>query len=210
MRSDLKLPNFYTPGGWDAGCDEAGRGCYAGPVFAAAVVLADTFHHPMLNDSKQVSAAHRNILRAYIEENAIAWCVAMVDVEEIDRINILKASQKAMHQALEGLGTVPQFISVDGNYFIPYKKIPHQCIVKGDGKYAHIAAASILAKTHRDAYMSRLHESFPQYNWLTNKGYGTAAHRNAIEHYGLCPHHRKSFKIAPAQLPLFEETSLTR
>ena len=204
MPQVLKLPNFYNTSVLDAGCDEAGRGCYAGPVFAAAVVLPGTFHHPLLNDSKQVSAANRSILKTYIEEHAIAWCVAMVDVEEIDRINILKASQKAMHLALDGLQAAPQFISVDGNYFVPYKKIPHQCIIKGDGKYAHIAAASILAKTWRDAYMSRLHNNFPHYNWLSNKGYGTAEHRRAIEQYGLCNHHRKSFNIAPSQLPLFE------
>lgn len=199
MQQVLKLPNFYNTSVLDAGCDEAGRGCYAGPVFAAAVVLSGTFHHPLLNDSKQVSAINRSILKTYIEEHAIAWCVAMVDVEEIDRINILKASQKAMHLALDGLQAAPQFISVDGNYFMPYKKTPHQCIIKGDGKYAHIAAASILAKTWRDAYMCQLHNNFPQYNWFSNKGYGTAGHRLAIEQHGLCIHHRKSFKIVPSQ-----------
>jgi len=204
MQNPIVLPNYFCPGQIDAGCDEAGRGCYAGPVFAAAVVLPENFHHPLLNDSKKVSAANRSILKNYIEEHALSWCVAMVDVEEIDRINILKASQKAMHLALDGLTQAPQFISVDGNYFVPYRKIPHQCIVKGDGKYAHIAAASILAKTWRDAYMIQLHEQFPHYNWKANKGYGTLEHRQAITQFGLCNHHRKSFKITPSQLELFE------
>lgn len=204
MPEILKLPNFYMPDGVDAGCDEAGRGCFAGPVFAAAVVLPAGFYHPLLNDSKQVNAATRDILRNYIETFALAYSVAMVDVAEIDTINILKASQKAMHLALDGLQVRPGFISVDGNYFIPYKKIPHQCIVKGDGKYAHIAAASILAKTYRDEYMRQLHITYPQYNWQSNKGYGTPEHRLAIETHGICEHHRKSFKITSAQLTFFE------
>jgi ribonuclease HII len=205
MTGTLKLPNFYMPGEVDAGCDEAGRGCFAGPVFAAAVVLPAGFHHPLLNDSKQVNAATRDILRHYIETFALAYSVAMVDVAEIDTINILKASQKAMHLALDGLQARPGFISVDGNYFIPYKNIPHQCIIKGDGKYAHIAAASILAKTYRDEYMRQLHTAYPQYNWHSNKGYGTAEHRLAIETHGICEHHRKSFKITSAQLTFFEQ-----
>ncbi|MCH5716347.1 ribonuclease HII [Niabella hibiscisoli] len=187
------------------GCDEAGRGCYAGPVFAAAVILPSTFYHPLLNDSKQVKAGDREILKVYIEQQALAFSVAMVDVEEIDTINILKASQKAMHLALDNLSVTPQFVSVDGNYFIPYKTLPHQCIIKGDGKYAHIAAASILAKTYRDQYMRNLHESFPHYNWFSNKGYGTLAHRLAIDSHGLTIHHRKSFKITSPQLEIFEE-----
>ena len=187
----------------EAGCDEAGRGCYAGPVFAAAVILPQNFHHPLLNDSKQTKVEVRNDLRIFIQQHALAWAVAMVDVEEIDSINILKASQKAMHLALDALQIVPQHIAVDGNYFIPYKNISHQCIIKGDGKYANIAAASILAKTSRDEYMRKLHPAFPQYNWFSNKGYGTREHRNAIDAYGICIHHRKSFKIIPAQLDLF-------
>ncbi|MFV0604843.1 MAG: ribonuclease HII [Niabella sp.] len=198
-----KLENCFNKNLYEAGCDEAGRGCYAGPVFAAAVILPLDFYHVQLNDSKQIKPAVRNLLRIYIEEHALAWAVAKVDVKEIDTINILKASQKAMHLALEALSITPQHIGVDGNYFIPYKNIPHTCIVKGDGKYANIAAASILAKTHRDAYMQKLHISFPQYNWEKNKGYGTAEHRNAIENFGLCKHHRKSFKITPTQIEIF-------
>jgi len=200
----IKLLHSFKHGVADAGCDEAGRGCYAGPVFAAAVILPADFHHPLLNDSKQLSAKVRHTLRLFIEQNAIAWQVAAVGVAEIDAINILKASQKAMHQALDGLSIKPEFVSVDGNYFIPYKGLPHQCIIKGDGKYANIAAASILAKTHRDEFMCRLHETFPQYNWNSNKGYGTLAHRNAIALHGLCIHHRKSFNIHPASPKIFE------
>jgi len=180
----------------EAGCDEAGRGCYAGPVFAAAVILPKNFFHPLLNDSKQVKEVDREELRGIIESQAIAWAVAMVDNEEIDRINILKASFKAMHLALAKLCVKPKFLLIDGNRFTPYKKIPHQCIIKGDGIFASIAAASILAKTHRDEMMKRLHEEFPQYNWKQNKAYGTAEHRKAIELYGLCKYHRKSFNIA--------------
>ncbi|MCH5599858.1 ribonuclease HII [Niabella ginsengisoli] len=200
MPEVFKLHNFYKPDIVDAGCDEAGRGCYAGPVFAAAVVLPANFHHPLLNDSKQVAAQVREELRNYIQQTALSYCVAMVDVEEIDSINILKASQKAMHLALDGLPLRPEFISVDGNYFLSYKNVPHQCIIKGDGQYAHIAAASILAKTYRDDYMRRLHREFPQYNWHSNKGYGTLEHRLAIESHGICMHHRKSFKITSPQL----------
>ncbi|AHF15937.1 ribonuclease HII [Niabella soli DSM 19437] len=189
----------------EAGCDEAGRGCYAGPVFAAAVILPIDFYHPLLNDSKLIAPQVRVELRKYIEANALAFAVAQVGVEEIDTINILKASQKAMHLALAQLAPAPEFIAVDGNYFIPYKKLRHACIVKGDGKLANIAAASILAKTYRDAYMQRIHEEFPQYNWAANKGYGTLAHRNAIKHSGLCIYHRKSFNILSAQSELFED-----
>ena len=188
----------------EAGCDEAGRGCYAGPVFAAAVILPTDFFHPLLNDSKQVKAADRALLRAYIESNALAYKVAMVDVDEIDRINILKASFTAMHRAIDGLSKKPKVLLIDGNRFLKYKSIPHHCIIKGDGKYASIAAASILAKTYRDEYMLQLHEQFPQYGWNANKGYGTAAHRAAIGQYGLTPHHRKSFNIIPTQQSLFE------
>lgn len=203
MKICPSLKNTFQNDVLEAGCDEAGRGCYAGPVFAAAVILPSDFFHPLLNDSKQIKPAIRLQLREYIQQHAVAYHVAMVDVEEIDSTNILKASQKAMHLALEGLKQKPKFIAVDGNYFIPYKKTPHQCIIKGDGKYANIAAASILAKTYRDEYMQDLHEKFPQYQWSSNKGYGTLAHRKAIETYGICQHHRKSFNILPPQLNLF-------
>jgi ribonuclease HII len=187
----------------EAGCDEAGRGCYAGPVFAAAVILPGDFFHPLLNDSKLVSAENRYALRTVIEKEAIAYSVASVTVDEIDTINILKASFKAMHLALDKLSVGPQLLLIDGNRFTPYKRIPYRCIIKGDGKYASIAAASILAKTYRDDYMLQLHESFPQYHWHTNKGYGTEQHRKAIEVNGLCIHHRKSFNIKPGQPALF-------
>ncbi len=187
----------------EAGCDEAGRGCYAGPVFAAAVILPPDFFHPLLNDSKLVSAKIRQELRIHIEMNACAWAVARVEVEEIDRINILKASQKAMHLALDQLNPRPGFVAVDGNYFVPYRDLPYRCVIKGDGKLANIAAASILAKTSRDDYMRALHSQFPQYNWFRNKGYGTAEHRTAIARFGLSEHHRKSFNIVPVQTALF-------
>jgi len=187
----------------EAGLDEAGRGCYAGPVFAAAVILPKDFYHPVLNDSKQLSEKQREELRPVIEKEALAWAVASVNNQEIDQINILKASIKAMHLALDQLKKKPNYLLIDGNRFYPYKKIPHQCFVKGDGRFASIAAASILAKTHRDEYMIKLHEQFPQYGWDKNKGYGTAVHRKAIEQFGLCDHHRKSFNLIPAQKELF-------
>ena len=187
----------------EAGCDEAGRGCYAGPVFAASVILPKDFIHPLLNDSKKVKASDRYILRDYIEAHAISCAVAMVSVQEIDSMNILRASFTAMHRAIDQLRTQPKLLLIDGNRFIPYKKIPHQCIIKGDGKYAAIAAASILAKTYRDDYMMQLHDTFPQYKWKVNKGYGTAAHRAAITEYGLTEHHRKSFNIRPVQQKMF-------
>ncbi len=187
----------------EAGCDEAGRGCYAGPVFAAAVVLPKKFYHPKLNDSKQVKEKDRDELRKIIENEAIDFAVAKVEAEEIDKINILKASFKAMHLAIAQLNKEPKLLLIDGNRFINYKKVEHKCIVKGDGIYANIAAASILAKTYRDEYMKNLHEAFPQYDWLHNKGYGTLKHRQAIETFGVCDHHRKSFNIVPKQLDLF-------
>lgn len=196
------LPAFYQENQIEAGCDEAGRGCYAGPVFAAAVILPAHFKHPLLNDSKQVGAKQRLILKEVIEANALAWSVASIDAEEIDRINILKASFKAMHMAIDQLKIRPEFLLIDGNRFMPYKNTPHLCIVKGDGKYASIAAASILAKTYRDAYMEKIHGQFPQYAWKKNKGYGTLEHRMAIEANGLCVHHRKSFNISPQQLEM--------
>ena len=189
------LHSFYQEELIEAGLDEAGRGCYAGPVFAAAVILPKTFFHPLLNDSKQLSVAQRNLLRPIIEKEAIAYAVAMVSHEEIDNINILQASFKAMHLAIKNLKTKPQLLLIDGNRFVPYLNIPHRCIIKGDGLYASIAAASVLAKTYRDDFMMNLHEQHPHYNWCKNKGYGTKEHREAIEKHGLCEHHRKSFRI---------------
>ena len=181
----------------EAGLDEAGRGCYAGPVFAAAVILPKDFFHPLLNDSKQLKEKERDELRPVIEKECIAFAVASVDNNEIDRVNILQASYNAMHLCLDSLAMIPEFLLIDGNRFRPYKTIPHECIIEGDGKYAAIAAASILAKTYRDEFMKKLHESFPQYGWHENKGYGTPFHRQAIEQHGLCDHHRKSFNILP-------------
>lgn len=189
------LSLFYQTELPEAGIDEAGRGCYAGPVFAAAVILPEGFYHPLLNDSKQVSAKQRDLLQEVIETKALSWAVASVDNEEIDRINILQASFKAMHLAIEKLTPPPGLLLIDGNRFKPYGQTPHQCIIKGDSKLASIAAASILAKTYRDAYLLKLHEEFPQYGWDKNKGYGTAVHRKAIEQYGLCKYHRKSYRI---------------
>jgi ribonuclease HII len=196
----MSLLSFYQDELPEAGCDEAGRGCYAGPVFAAAVMLPKDFYHPLLNDSKQVNESNRNILRLIIQEQASAYAVAKVEVEEIDEMNILKASFKAMHLAIDQLKQKPQLLLIDGNRFIRYKRIPHKTFVKGDGRFASIAAASILAKTYRDEYMLNLHQQFPQYNWKKNKGYGTAEHRKAIEVHGLCAHHRKSFNIDPVRL----------
>lgn len=189
------LSLFYQTELPEAGVDEAGRGCYAGPVFAAAVMLPEGFYHPLLNDSKQVSAQQRTLLKEVIETQAISWAVASVANEEIDRINILQASFKAMHHAIAQLSPAPGLLLIDGNRFKPYAQIPHQCIIKGDGKLASIAAASILAKTYRDAHMLTLHKEFPEYGWDKNKGYGTAVHREAIAQYGLCKYHRKSYRI---------------
>lgn len=189
------LKSFHQRSHVEAGCDEAGRGCFAGPVFAAAVILPKRFRHPLLNDSKQLKAEEREELKPLIEKAAIAYAVAMVDVGEIDTINILRASLKAMHMAVGQLQVTPSLLLIDGNYFTPYPAIPHKCFIKGDGTYAAIAAASILAKTYRDAYMKDLHEKFPHYAWHSNKGYGTAEHRKAISAHGICEHHRKSFNI---------------
>lgn len=187
----------------EAGVDEAGRGCYAGPVFAAAVMLPKDFFHPLLNDSKQLKEKERALLRPIIEKESISYAVASVDNNEIDKINILQASYKAMHLAIDQLTERPGLLLIDGNRFKPYAKTPHQCIVKGDGKFASIAAASILAKTYRDEFIKALHVEFPQYGWYNNKGYGTLQHRKAIETFGLCPYHRKSFNILPVQVKLF-------
>jgi ribonuclease HII len=194
----------------EAGCDEAGRGCFAGPVCAAAVILPKNFYHPELNDSKQLTPEQRERLRTYIEKEALYYAIAMVDNDEIDTINILRASFKAMHLALEQLPIEPALILVDGNRFTAWKNIKHECIIKGDGIYASIAAASVLAKTCRDRYMCELHEEFPQYNWAQNKGYGTPEHRRAIEEHGLCKYHRKSFNILSAQLEIdFDPEEIT-
>ena len=190
---------FYQDKLTEAGCDEAGRGCYAGPVFAAAVILPPTFFHPLLNDSKQLKAQQRDLLRLVIEQEAIAYAVGIVSHEEIDRINILNASIRAMHRAIEQLDPLPGFLIIDGNRFNPIRDLPYQCVVKGDAKYASIAAASILAKTYRDAYMLKLHQEFPCYGWDKNKGYGTLIHRKAIDTHGLCIYHRKSFNILPGK-----------
>ena len=196
------LQSYYQKRYVEAGCDEAGRGCYAGPVFAAALILRKDFYHPLLNDSKQVSEANRNELRKVIEKEAVCFSVASVDNNEIDKINILKASFKAMHLPLDCLKKKPKYILVDGNRFTPYQDVKHKCIIKGDGLYASIAAASILAKTYRDEYMRKLHEEHPLYLWCKNKGYGTEEHRLAIDAYGLTKYHRMSFNINPQQIAI--------
>ncbi|MES2417175.1 MAG: ribonuclease HII [Bacteroidota bacterium] len=194
------LLNCYQQRFLEAGCDEAGRGCLAGPVVAAAVILPKDFYLAGLNDSKKLSHLQRNKLRPIIEKEAIAWAVAAVDHEEIDQINILNASFLAMHRAIEKLMVKPAYLAIDGNRFKVYPQIPHQCIVKGDGKYLNIAAASILAKTHRDELMTTLGADFPLYNWEQNKGYPTIAHRKAIIEFGLTPFHRKTFTVSDPQL----------
>jgi ribonuclease HII len=184
----------------EAGCDEAGRGCLAGPVVAAAVILPKNYKHPVLNDSKKLSASQRDLLREEIIKSAVAWKVAFVDNNEIDEMNILRASIKAMHISIEGLEKVPQFLLIDGNRFFPYKDIKHETIIKGDGLYFSIAAASVLAKTFRDEFMERIHNEYPEYCWNKNKGYPTAFHRAAIMRYGITPYHRKSFNLFDYQL----------
>lgn len=200
---EAMLKSAFTTDKCEAGCDEAGRGCLAGPVTAAAVILPKRYKHKLLNDSKQLSLKKRQKLRQDIENDAITWAVAKVGNDEIDKINILQASYKAMHLALSQLSEVPELILVDGNRFNPYRDIPHECVVKGDGKYLSIAAASILAKTYRDDYMESLHDQYPDYHWDTNVGYPTPAHRDAIRSFGITPYHRKSFQLIPAQLELF-------
>lgn len=199
----MLLP-YMESGRIEAGCDEAGRGCLAGAVFAAAVILPPDYQHPLLNDSKQLSEKQRYALRPVIEQEAVAWAVGIVTPQEIDQINILNASILAMHRAVEQLSTTPQHLLIDGNRFKAYKDIPHTCVIKGDGKYLSIAAASVLAKTYRDDYMMLLHNQHPQYRWDNNKGYPTKEHRNAITQYGTTPYHRVSFRLTDPQLKLFE------
>ena len=189
------LQNHYYEGKVEAGCDEAGRGCLAGSVFAAAVIFPPDYQNELLNDSKQLTEKRRYQLREIIQRDAIAWAVGIVSPEEIDRINILNASILAMHRALDQLTVRPEAVIVDGNRFKPYQQLPHTAIVKGDGKFLSIAAASILAKTYRDDYMNQLAEEYPQYDWLSNKGYPTKKHRDAIRQYGITPYHRKSFNM---------------
>lgn len=186
----------------EAGCDEAGRGCLAGPVVASAVILPKNFKHPVLNDSKKLSSKTRELLREEIISSAISWKVAFVGNNEIDELNILRASIKAMHLALDGLEKPPQFIIVDGNSFYPYKNINHKTVIKGDSIYFSIAAASVLAKTFRDEYMDKIHLEFPQYGWAGNKGYATSLHRDAIKKYGITPYHRRSFTLFDTQMSL--------
>lgn len=192
----MLLP-FFDKNQIEAGCDEAGRGCLAGPVFAAAVILPTDFEHPLLNDSKQLSEKQRYEARKIVEAEAIAWAVAQVAPKEIDEINILNASFLAMHRAIAQLDPIPECLLIDGNRFKPYQDLPHHCIIKGDGKYLSIAAASILAKTYRDDYMMQIHETHPHYDWHKNKGYPTKAHRAAIQAHGATPHHRQSFRLLP-------------
>ena len=196
------LKKYYRKGVMEAGCDEAGRGCLAGPVVAAAVILPPRFDHPLLNDSKKMSEKQRELLRPIIEEKALAWAVGIVCVSEIDEINILNASFLAMHRAIAQLAMKPELLLIDGNRFKPYPEINHACIIKGDSKYRSIAAASILAKTHRDTIMSELHTEFPTYGWSKNKGYPTIDHREAIRSVGPCEHHRMTFALLPSQLQL--------
>ncbi len=197
------LAAFYQEELLEAGCDEAGRGCLAGPVFAAAVILPKDYHHPLLNDSKQIKEKDRYELRLEIEKNALSYAVAMVNHIEIDEINILNASFLAMHRAIDKLTIQPQFLIIDGNRFNTYKDVKHECIIKGDGKYFSIAAASILAKTYRDDFMENIHQEFPRYKWNQNKGYPTTHHRVTILEHGFSPYHRKTFRVSDPQLSIF-------
>jgi ribonuclease HII len=196
------LKSRYNSSGIEAGCDEAGRGCLAGPVVAAAVILPEGYKHKMLNDSKKLSEKVRLELRWEIMDTAIAWGIGSCSPQEIDEINILKASFVAMHRAIKELKQKPELLLIDGNRFTPYTGIPHQCIIGGDAKFLSIAAASILAKTERDMLMEKLHDEFPLYHWSQNKGYPTEQHRKAIAQFGSCIHHRKSFTLLPPQLKM--------
>jgi ribonuclease HII len=199
------LQPFYNQDLLEAGCDEAGRGCLAGPVFAAAVILPRDFFHPLLNDSKQLTEEQRYELRPVIESSAIAFAVASLCNKKIDKINILNASFKSMHLAVKQLDPQPELLLIDGNRFRKYKRIPHQCIIQGDAIYASIAAASILAKTYRDDFMKELHRKFPRYNWARNKGYATKEHQRALDQYGPCRFHRQSFRLDYSETELLEE-----
>ncbi|MBL7812178.1 MAG: ribonuclease HII [Bacteroidetes bacterium] len=199
----MALSEKFSSYSLEAGCDEAGRGCLAGPVYAAAVILKPGSTHPLLNDSKQVSKANRNDLREWIEAESLHWAIGVCSPAEIDKINILNASIEAMHRALAALQAEPEFILVDGNRFKPFRNIPYATMVQGDARFRNIAAASILAKTHRDSFMEKLHVQFPQYGWISNAGYPTPPHRAAIARYGITPHHRKTFRLLPDQLDLF-------
>ena len=203
-KKSLLLP-YYTKELIEAGCDEAGRGCLAGPVFAAAVILPKDFTHPFLNDSKQLTEKERYELRPVIEREALSYAVASCCNKEIDKLNILWASFKCMHIAIKKLAIQPQLLLIDGNRFKKYKKIPHQCIVEGDGLYMSIAAASILAKTYRDDFMKQLHRKFPRYNWEQNKGYATKEHQIALNTHGPCKFHRNSFRLSYNEIELFDE-----
>ena len=196
------LKSYYKENTLEAGCDEAGRGCIAGPVFAAAVILPPDFNHSLLNDSKVLREKDRKKLREEIKELAISWSVEYIDNYTIDKLNILRASILAIHKALDNMNINPQFLIIDGNRFIKYKSVQHKCIVKGDSKYYSIAAASVLAKTFRDDYMKKIHEEYDKYGWDNNKGYATKQHREAINRFGLTPYHRKSFRILNNQLIL--------
>lgn len=204
LTKNMLLP-YMEAGRCEAGCDEAGRGCLAGAVFAAAVILPPDFRNELLNDSKQLSEKQRYALRPIIEQEATAWAVGIVSPEEIDRINILNASFLAMHRAIEQLNIPPEHLLIDGNRFKKYRETPHTCVVKGDGKYLSIAAASVLAKTYRDDYMLDLHREYPVYQWDRNKGYPTKAHREAIRLHGTSPYHRMTFQLLERQLSLFGE-----
>ena len=197
------LLSYHQAGVIEAGCDEAGRGCLAGPVVASAVILPADYKHSLLNDSKVISKKRRVTLRAEIKREAISWAIGEYSNEEIDRVNILNASFYAMHRAIDQLTPAPMHLIIDGNRFNKYKELPHDCIIKGDGKYLSIAAASILAKTHRDELMEQLAEQYPEYGWEKNAGYPTKAHRSAIRAYGITPFHRKSFRLLPEQIELF-------
>ncbi len=197
------LQSFFKEGVVEAGCDEAGRGCLAGPVVAAAVILPPNYHHQVLTDSKQLNEKQRMTLKEEIKKEAIAWAVGWCSHEEIDKINILNASFLAMHRAVDQLKITPEELLIDGNRFKKYKELPHNCIVKGDSLYYSIAAASILAKTYRDEWMEQLGEEFPVYQWAKNKGYPTMDHRAAIRAHGISPYHRKSFRLLPEQMELF-------
>ena len=200
MKQHKPLESCLHPGCIEAGCDEAGRGCLAGPVFAAAVILKPGFRCEELNDSKQLSERERNRLRPIIEQSAMCYAVEMCTPDEIDELNILWASVKAMHKALSRLTVTPEHILIDGNRFHPFQQIPHTCVIKGDGKYLSIAAASVLAKTYRDEYMQNLQNQFPVYGWMHNKGYPTRAHREAIKQHGITIHHRQTFHLIEKQL----------